>query len=218
MSTRTQADSAYNEVRQHILTLELAPGERLKEEEWAGRLSVSRSAIRESLTRLRGEGLVEQGPKGGFFVRGMTESDVHQIKELREILETAALLLACQRATPKQLAQLEELCEDFANFAKKGYVTGAFEADLRFHNVLMESSGNPRLHEFYMRSNIIIFNIRQGRARGYIDDHELTEKDHRAIVEAIRQKDQKRGIKILKEHFDRGERNVLASNSATSKR
>src|SRR6185295_1835597 len=194
MSTRTQADSAYNDIRRHILTLELAPGERLKEAEWAGRLSVSRSAIRESLTRLRGEGLVEQGGKGGFFVREMTESDVHQIKELREILETAALLLACERATPKQLAHLEELCDDFANFAKKGYVTGAFEADLRFHNVLMEASGNPRLHEFYMRSNIIIFNIRQGRARGYIDDHELTEKDHRAIVEAIRAKDQKKGI------------------------
>jgi DNA-binding GntR family transcriptional regulator len=198
--------------------LELAPGERLKEAEWAGRLSVSRSAIRESLTRLRGEGLVEQGRKGGFFVREMTESDIHQIKELRQILETAALLLACERATPKQLAHLEELCDDFANFARKGYVTGAFEADMRFHNMLMDASGNPRLHEFYMRSNIIIFNIRQGRARGYIDDHELTENDHRAIVEAIRRKDHRTGIKILKEHFDRGERNVLESNSANSRR
>ena len=129
MAERTQAELAYNELSHRILILEIAPNDRIREEFWAEKLKVNRSAIRESLTRLLGEGLVYQGERGGFFVSEMTDHEIHELREVREVLETAALEFACERVTPKQVKELEETCNDFANFVKKNYFTAAHEAD-----------------------------------------------------------------------------------------
>ena len=80
MSDSTQSQLAYEEIRRRILILEIRPEERLKEEEWAGKLDVGRLAVREALTRLHGEGMLTRGEKGGFFVATMTASDVHEIR------------------------------------------------------------------------------------------------------------------------------------------
>src|SRR5687768_6876119 len=128
MPERTQSEIAYTELRHRIQILEIAPNDRIREEFWSEKLKVNRSAIRESLTRLLGEGLVYQGERGGYFVSEMTTEELRELKEVREILETAALTLACERALPKQLAELEEACDDFASFVRKAYFMAAHEA------------------------------------------------------------------------------------------
>src|SRR5262245_41328572 len=160
----TQTELAYAEISHRILVQELAPGDRLKEEEWAARLNVSRAAISESLTRLQGENLVRPGTKGGFLVSEMTERDVHEIREVREVLETAAFSMACERASRQKVAELEEACNDFANLAKKGYWRGACEADLRFHHLLVAASGNSRLAQLYGRAHIPLFQCKLSRS------------------------------------------------------
>ncbi|MGI8965108.1 MAG: GntR family transcriptional regulator, partial [Limisphaerales bacterium] len=102
---RTQAELAYNELNHRILIFEIHPNERIKEEFWANQLGVSRAAIRESLTRLFGEGIVRAGDRGGFFVNEISEQEIREIREVREILETAAFALACERATTKQVKE-----------------------------------------------------------------------------------------------------------------
>ena len=89
MASRTLSDDAYAELRRRILVLHIRPEERLKEEEWARNLKVGRLAVREALTRLHGEGLVSRGAKGGFFAAAMSPKDVSEIREVREIFETA---------------------------------------------------------------------------------------------------------------------------------
>ena len=121
MAERTQAGQAYNELTLRIQTGEIAAGERIVEELWAERIGVNRAAIREGLTRLLGEGFVRQGERGGFFVAEMSDEEIRQIREVREILETSAFRLACERATAEQKAQLAEACDDFESFVKKGY-------------------------------------------------------------------------------------------------
>ncbi|HEY1686224.1 MAG TPA: GntR family transcriptional regulator [Tepidisphaeraceae bacterium] len=210
MSERTQTEQAYNELSHRILIAEIAPGERIVEEFWAERLGVNRAAIRESLTRLLGEGLVRQGERGGFFVSEMSDADIRQIREVREILETAAFALACQRATPKQLKGLAETCDDFANFVKKGYLTAAHEADLRFHHLLIEAAGNTRLAQLYQRSRIPLFHRKIAQSRAHPEDFTLTEKEHRSILDAMKKRDAERGVHELRAHFNRGERDALA--------
>src|SRR3954465_8577688 len=121
MAERTQAAQAYNELSRRILILEIPLAERIIEEVWGEKLGVNRSAIREALTRLLGEGLVRQGERGGFFVAEMSGGEVHERREMLDILEAAAFGLACDRATPEQLSALAETIDDFANFARKGY-------------------------------------------------------------------------------------------------
>jgi DNA-binding GntR family transcriptional regulator len=210
MEERTQAELAYKELSHRILTQEIAPNERIKEQFWAQQLKVNRAAIRESLTRLLGEGVLRQGERGGYFVAEMTKDEIHEIRELREILETAALALACDRATPRQIKEIEETCDDFANFVKKNYLTAAHEADLRFHQLLISSSKNSRLAQLYHRSHIPLFQRRAAQTDVHLEDFIQTEKEHRKILEALKRKDKKAGVQYLKEHFNRGEKDALS--------
>lgn len=210
MAERTQAEHAYNELSHRILTGEIPTGERIVEEFWADRLGVNRAAIRESSTRLLGEGLTRQGERGGFFVAEMTDVEIRQVRELREILETAAFTLACQRATSRQIKAMQETCEDFATFVKKGYFNAAHEADLRFHHLLIESAGNSRLAQLYQRSRIPLFHRKMTQAVAHPEDFSLTEREHRAILECLKKGDAKRGVEQLRAHFNRGERDALS--------
>lgn len=208
-SERTQADLAYKELSHRIVVGEIAPNDRIIEQFWAKKLLVNRAAIRETLTRLLGEGLLRRGLRGGFFVSELTEQELHEFRELREILETGAFNLACDKATTQQIKEIEETCDDFANFVKKGYFTGAHEADLRFHHLLMAASGNARLAELYVRSHIPLFQRKSTQSRIALEDFMQTEKEHRLIVEALYKKDKKLGTQYLKDHFSRGEKDAL---------
>src|SRR5690348_1295666 len=209
MEERTQAELAYKELSHRILIQEIAANDRIKEQFWSRKLNVNRAAIRECLTRLLGEGIVRQGERGGYFVSEMSDAEIHEIREIREILETAAFGLACDRATSKQIGEIEETCNDFANFVKKGYFIGAHEADLRFHQLLISASKNARLVQLYQRSHIPLFQRRAAQARVNLDDFMQTEREHRKIVEALRKKEKKLGMQFLKEHFNRGEKETL---------
>lgn len=209
MKTDSSANRVYSEIRRNILTNQLQPGVRLKEDAWAKRSAVSRMAVREALTRLLGEKLVVAGKKGGYFVKPMTEDDVHAIRELREILELGALRLAHKKITKDQIAALEKICDDFTAMTKQGYYSGACEADIKFHETLMNCSGNDKLIEAYQSSHIPLFHLKMGRSRLFMDDYDLTDQEHRRIVKALKTKNLKAAEETMIKHFARGEATVL---------
>ena len=210
MEEKSQAERAYKELSHRILTQEISPNARIVEQAWSKKLGVNRAAVRESLTRLLGEGMVYPGERRGYFVTEMTGKEIHETREVREMLETTAFSMACERATAQQLKEIEETCNDFSNFVKKGYFTGAHEADLRFHKLLIGASGNNRLVDLYNRSHIPLFQRRAAQARIHPDDFVQTDKEHRRILDALKKKKVEEGIEHLKNHFNRGERDAIA--------
>lgn len=202
MKSDSLALKAYTEIRKKILSAQISPKTRLKEDYWATKLNVSRMAIRETLTRLLGEQLVTLGPKGGYFVSSLSPEDVVQIRELREILELGAIRLACEKINKEQILRLEKICNDFTAMVEQGYFAGACEADLKFHETLMECSGNEKLLQTYINSHIPLFHQRLTKSSE--NDYELTDKEHRAIVKALKDKDAAQAEKIMKLHFARG--------------
>ncbi|MDI1319167.1 MAG: GntR family transcriptional regulator [bacterium] len=211
MASLTQSDQAYTEIRRRILILEVRPEERLKEEEWARKLEIGRLAVREALTRLHGEGLVTRGLKGGFFAAGMAPEDVREIREVREILEVAAIRLARERISESEIKEMEATCDDFAYMVKKGYHTGAWEADRRFHQLLIAASGNNRLRQAYEHCHIPLFQVRIGQSREYIEDYELTEREHREIVAVLKSGHIDKAVELLRSHLARGANDLLSS-------
>lgn len=205
MKEDSLSNRAYTELRKKILSNQLTSGTRLKEDEWSKKLDVNRMAIREALTRLLGEQLIVQGEKGGFFVKTLTLEDSHKIRELREILEIGALRLLIQKVTAEQVAELDRICEDFSSMVERGYFGGACEADVKFHETLIECAGNERLVELYQASNIPLFHQKLGKTQTHMDDYELTDQEHREIVAGIKERDMKRAEEALLKHLIRGE-------------
>ena len=216
MASPNQSEKAYAEIRRRIVILDIRPEERLKEGEWARKLGIGRLVVREALTRLHGEGLVTRGLKGGFFAASMTHADVVEIREVREILEIAALRLAGTRVSPKHIHEMEMTCEDFAYMVAKGYHTGACEADRRFHHLLVTASGNSRLLRAYEHCHIPLFQSRLGQSREYIDDFAQTEREHREIVAALKAHEVETAVDLLRAHFARGTSVVLGHLSSVS--
>ncbi len=209
MKADSLTSKAYYEIRKKILSNQFPARTRLKEDFWAKKLMVSRIAIRESLTRLLGEGLLTTGEKGGFFVLGLNAGDVHQIRELREILEIGALKLAIRKVTRQQIDQLEKICDEFRTMADRGYFSGACEADIKFHETLIRCAGNEKLLSVYISSHIPIFHQKLGNTQIYLDDYDQSDREHRQIVKGLKEKNLSLAQKYLIRQFSRGESAIL---------
>jgi DNA-binding GntR family transcriptional regulator len=209
MKSESLSLKAYNVIRKKILSQQLAANTRLKEDEWALKVQVSRMAIREALNRLLGEGLLKVGEKGGYFVKPMTVEDVKQIRELREILELGAIRLAYERITSSEIQQLEKICDNFSMMTAEGYMSGACEADIKFHETLIKCAHNDKLLQLYITSHIPLFHEKMGKAMCTNDDHEQTDKEHRLIVEALKTKNLELAEQTLIAHFARGVSAIL---------
>ena len=106
----TQAMRALAALRARILGGALPGGTRLFEVALAEDLQVSRTPVREALSRLADEGLLERMPHGGFVVRSFSVGDVIDAIELRGLLEGAAARLAAERGpVPERLQAMQDL-------------------------------------------------------------------------------------------------------------
>ncbi|GGC12368.1 GntR family transcriptional regulator [Parapedobacter defluvii] len=205
MKEDSLSDKVYTEIRGKILSNQLAPGSRLKEDVWAKKMEVSRVAVREALNRLLGEAMLEKGERGGYFVKSMNMDDIREIRELREVLELGALQMACEKLEENDIRELEKICNDFTNMVKSGYFGGACEADVKFHETLINTARNQKLKVIYISSNIPLFHFKLGRSSSHMDDYEQTDKEHREILAALRRRDFESAKAVLVAHLRRGE-------------
>ncbi|MGN6494757.1 MAG: GntR family transcriptional regulator [Agriterribacter sp.] len=208
MKEGSLANMAYVELRKKILSNQLTRGSRLVESFWAQKLNVSRVSVREALIRLSGESLVEFGEKGGCFVKSITVNDVREIKELREVLELGSLELLFLHYDRELVSKLERICDDFSAMVAGGYLNGACEADIKFHETIIAGSKNERLFNIYQHSNIPLFHQRIGSSQEE-DDYSLTDDEHRKIVKALKKKDFETAKETLRKHLERGEKIML---------
>ena len=209
MKIDSLASKAFLELRKKILSNQLPSHTRLKEDEWAKKTGVSRMAVREALTRLLGEDLVVLGEKGGYYVKPILPSEVHEIRELRELLEIGAMHLAFKKMGKEQLDNLANICDDFTLMVQKGYFNGALEADMKFHETLVEYSENSKLLQVYRSSHIPLFHQKLGKIQSGMDDYEQTDAEHRQIVNALLARNLPLAEQTLIKHFARGEAVVL---------
>ncbi|MGO4425243.1 GntR family transcriptional regulator, partial [Streptomyces sp. MCAF7] len=137
---RTSRRAIYLKLRHMVLTLELAPGAALSENELATSLGVSRTPVRESLIMLAQEGLVQVFPKIGSFVSRVDPAQVADAQFLREAVELASLDDLPPRLDP---AVVEELRDNLKRQQRADLgLEEFFELDEAFHQGLMRLSGH----------------------------------------------------------------------------
>ena len=201
-------DVVFNTLREAILKGELKPGERLMELQLAAKLGVSRTPIREAIRMLEQEGLAVTIPRKGAEVAKMTEKDMEDVLQIREALDELAAKIACEQISEEQLEELVATMHEFEESTKTDNVKKIAEADVKFHDIIYQSTGNPKLVN-------MVNNLREQMYRyrfEYIKDfsqHERLVEEHKVIYESIVKKDKETASNMAKVHIDNQKKAII---------
>jgi DNA-binding GntR family transcriptional regulator len=141
------AERAYLELRDRIVTLRLAPGTALREDELMREMAIGRTPLREAVKRLALENLVAVQPRRGTFVTAIEAADIVNITEVRAELEGYAAELAALRMDPQARAGAEALLHEVEELSRPDDQDWLMRTDERIHHFTWEASGNPYLTE-----------------------------------------------------------------------
>ena len=200
---RSLGGRVFKRLREDILKGRYKQQDELREATIGKELGVSRTPVREALRQLELEGLVTIVPNKGAYVTGISQKDIWDIYQMRKYLEGMCARWAAEHITEDQLEELEEtiLLSEFQMKKENGYnkeqVTGL---DGRFHTILYEASGSRMLchvltdfHRYVQMARKSSINVK-ARAEKSIEEH-------KAILQAIRDRNPELAEQLAKEHI-----------------
>lgn len=190
-------ERVYNELRRRIVTLEMAPGASLSENELAAQLSVSRTPVRESLILLADEGLVHIFPKLGSFVARIDPERVADAQFVRQAIELASLPDAVEGADEEAIAGLREL---IAAQRATTDVDTFFDLDEQFHRSLLAAGGHGTAWRTVVAAKA---HLDRARRLGILNERSIQSltSDHAAVVEALAARDLEGATSALRSHL-----------------
>jgi len=147
---KSMREMACSAIRQAILSGRLKPGDRLLEAEIAHQMGISRAPVREAVRQLVSEGLVVSYPHRGTFVAELSAEDLWEIYTLRAAIESLAVRLVAEQATPEIVCMLRQAVADMAQAAQEGDLQHLANLDIAFHEMLCRLSGHSRLLETWL--------------------------------------------------------------------
>ena len=143
----TNADRAYEIVRERLVMLDIRPGEPINDDRLAEELGFGRTPVREALKRLERERLVVAYPRRGTFATAVDMTDLADISEIRKQLEPTAAARAARTASPDARARLTALADEIAEIDDSEDPREVLRKDVRVHREIYRASGNPPLED-----------------------------------------------------------------------
>ncbi|WP_235915924.1 GntR family transcriptional regulator [Thalassovita mangrovi] len=184
-----------------IVMGQLAPGARLLESVVARDLGVSRAPVREAARLLESSGLVTYAPNRGFFVRQITADELDDLYELRLVIETAAIRHLIRNKDPQVIDRLARQIDELHRVAGEGFdMLTQVSADMEFHRLLCEGSGNPKFLKVFEQIAIETEFSIMVVGHLYDDPHRIAET-HVPVLDAIRAGDEERAVEALRYHI-----------------
>lgn len=200
-STRVSSrEATLDTLRRRIISLELAPGASLSENELSAELGVSRTPVRESLIVLREEGLVQVFPQVGTFVSLVDPERVAHAQFLREAIECASLAAVGYPVDPAGLLILRENLEAQDATARDADAERFFELDEQFHRELLVVGGHESAWATVTRAKA---HLDRARRLSLIDTRPIAGlvEQHRAVVDALESGEVGAAVERLRTHL-----------------
>ncbi len=205
----TAQEFVLGELRRAIITGELHAGEQIRQDALAERLGTSRVPLREALKILEGEGQVTYHPHRGYFVAELSAEDLVEVYRIRELLETEAVSTGIPLLTDEDIAELQQALEAIEAAAALADVSAMTDANRRFHFLLIERAGMPRLTRLIRQ----LWDATDAYRAVYFteaENRDHVEHEHRAILQAVRDRDAAEAVHLLRTHRDHAVRKVSA--------
>ncbi|HEY6525787.1 MAG TPA: GntR family transcriptional regulator [Solirubrobacteraceae bacterium] len=209
ISRELLADRAYNDLRDRIVTLRIAPGAPIDEDVLGGELGIGRTPVREAIKRLALENLVTVFPRRGTFASEINITDLADISDVRMQLEGHAAYRAAQRITPAQQAELQELQDELERSQGSDDTAALMTLDTRVHRFIHRCAGNPYLEDslgrYFNLSLRIWYLVLDRLPHLFARVHE-----HGDLLRAIADGDADDARAIIAEHIETFEREIRA--------
>ena len=185
-------------IRLAILDGRLEPGSRLKEEELARELGISRTPIREALLVLQAEGLIQTTPNRGAVVVTHDADDLIDLYQLRALLEGHAARQAAARISDEEIGLLRESCDRFDRIAAED-IRELVKENLLFHRAIHAAAGSARLSGM-LRRVIELPLVYKSYVWYPPDQKRISAHYHRQITNALSVRDAERAELVMREH------------------
>jgi DNA-binding GntR family transcriptional regulator len=206
----TLADQAYQRIRAEIFEFELVPGDRFSEAELAQRLGMSRTPVREALSRLQREGYLEVHFKSGWSVRPFDFEQFEHLYDLRMVLETTAIRRLCEGA---ELLVHSERIEGLKKIwlspkeARESNGAEVARLDEDFHMALVEAAGNPEIARVHraVTERIRIIRRLDFTQTARID---VTYEEHAQILNVVLKRRGPQAELLLRSHIEQSKAEV----------
>jgi DNA-binding GntR family transcriptional regulator len=205
------SETVADRLRDTIFKGHFAPGERLREEQLAEALDVSRGPIRDALLQLEREGLVVRRRNRGAMVARLSLADLEEVYSLRLAIEPFVCAWAARNADEQDYAEMQAAIDSYSTLDSSVTAHEAADADLRFHDVLYRAARHKRVLRLWgdLRPQVYIFLL----ARTYVGQAEFRDimiRSHGALLAAIEEHDEERVRELAVEHVQTSYRRVIA--------
>ena len=199
----TTPDGVYRVLRAAILDGIVPPGGQLRERDISVELGVSRSPLREALTRLEEEGLIVKIPFRGAFVAEVSANDVAEIDSIRLLVEPYAMELALEALRGPERLRLTQAIEEFQRAAAQNDIPASIDAHLQFHRLFYDLSGHGVLRSLWNGWETKLRLYLAVDHRSYSDLHDIA-VEHERLAEVALAGDVDEVRQELARHFQSG--------------
>ena len=213
--TSTHAQLAYQHLRSRLIAGDFQPGSRIRYGPIGQQLGISATPVREAMGLLANEGFVELVPQLGAVVRTVSRREIVELYEMREAIETYASAKAAERASDSQIAAIdralgrmktlaEKVCKSASRAAGKRETEEFERADLGFHMLIIDATGNQTMVRSSESSNALVRVFATERHAYDADIMVSTCGDHAAILDGIRSRSPNRARDAMQRHIASG--------------
>lgn len=225
MMNASLSDKAYRHVLADLSAGKLKSGDRISEVALSAELKISRTPLREAIRKLQADGLVEQVPKVGTFIRTPSRRELLDLFEQREALEAYLARKIANGAGSGVADELLELNRQMCVLVDQGESAGGVkentvearqmrELDLAFHDTIARAAGNQAIYRILFEGRLMSW-VFVGRARHehYVptEEHRKAVQEHERIANAIKRRDGEQAYASMSEHLQLASLRTIAN-------
>ena len=208
-------ERAYERIRRDIISCAIRPGSEISESQLATQYKLGKAAVRVALTKLAHDGLVRAIPRRGYRVVPVTLKDIHDVFELRLMLEPTAARMAAGKVSTQRLKTYDEVCREGYEPGDARSTTRFLEANKAFHVEIAQATQNERLAaaiERLLDEMTRLLHLGLGLRKG----PQQTLHEHKSLVKALARGDGETAERVCREQIE-ASRNMVLSAILTSR-
>ncbi|MDD3903445.1 MAG: GntR family transcriptional regulator [Sphaerochaeta sp.] len=202
LAKETAREYALRILKDNIISLDLAPGSMVSENEISSQLGLSRTPIREALIELSRANIVEIYPQKGSRILLIDYALVEESRFLRLVLESAVVKVICEREGTLDISLLEENLKLQEFYLENPNPDKLLELDNQFHCELFNLANKMQCYHWMMDGMTVHFDRVRSMSLNTIKDIKIV-NDHKALIAAISERNSQEAVSLMEKHLSR---------------